>query len=130
MLVASQFYDYNFSFQFNHYFFYSKNIQNFKVQTQVIQILGQTTIEKKLDVKQFMKPFEKISNVKKTTVKKILIESIDQEIQNKFLQPKFRIVQKDNSIKYLDQIKPINITKAKFIYFYENINIRDLLKQI
>jgi hypothetical protein len=79
-----------------------------------------------------MKPFEKVSNIKKTTVKRILIESIDQEIQNKFLQPKFRIVQKDNSIKYLNQIKPINIniTKAKFIYFYENINIRDLLKQI
>jgi hypothetical protein len=77
-----------------------------------------------------MKPFEKVSNVKKTTVKRILIESIEQEIQNKFLQPKFRIVQKDNSIKYLDQIKPINITKAKFISFYENINIRDLLKQI
>ncbi len=77
-----------------------------------------------------MKPFEKVSNLKKTTVKRILIESIDQEIQNKFLQPKFQIVQKDNSIKYLHQIKPINITQAKFIYFYENINIRDPLKQI
>jgi hypothetical protein len=130
LLVARQFYDYNFPFQFNHYFLHWKNIQHFEVQTQVILILGQTTIKKKLDVKQFMKPFEKVSNVKKTTVKRILIESIDQEIQNKFLQPKFRIVQKDNSIKYLDQIKPINITKAKFIYFYENINIRDLLKQI
>ena len=59
-----------------------------------------------------------------------MIESIEQEIQNKFLQPKFQIVQKDNSVKYLHQIKPINITKAKFIYFYENINIRDLFKQI
>jgi len=59
-----------------------------------------------------------------------LIESIDQEIQNKFLQSKFKIVQKDNSVKYLDQIKPINITKAKFIFFYENINIRDLVNQI
>jgi hypothetical protein len=39
-----------------------------------------------------MKPFEKVSNVKKITVKRILIESIDQEIQNKFLQPKFRTV--------------------------------------
>ena len=59
-----------------------------------------------------------------------MIESIEQEIQNKFLKPKFKILQKDNSVKYLDQIKPINITKAKFIYFYENINIRDLFKQI
>ena len=76
-----------------------------------------------------MRPFEKISNARKTTVKKILIESIQQEIQNKFLQPKFKIVQKDNSIKYLQQIKPINITNARFIYFYENINITDLFKQ-
>ena len=77
-----------------------------------------------------MEPFDKLSNVKKTAVKKILIESIEQEIQNKFLQPKFKILQKDNSVKYLDQLKPINITKAKFIYLYENINIRDLFKQI
>ena len=76
-----------------------------------------------------MKLFEKISNARKTTVKKILIESIEQEIQNNFLQPKFKILQKDNSVQYLDQIKPINITKARFIFFYENINIRDLFKQ-
>ena len=44
MLVASQFYDYNFPFQFNHYFLHWKNIQHFEVQTQVIQILGQTII--------------------------------------------------------------------------------------
>ena len=130
LLVANQFYDYNFPFQFNHYFFHWKNTKHFEVKTQVIQILGQTTLKKKLDVQQFMKPFDKVSNVQKTTVKKILIESIEQEIQNKFLKPKFKIIQKDNSVKYLDQIKPINITKARFIYFYENINIRDLLKQI
>lgn len=87
-------------------------------------------LKKKLDVQQFMKPFEKASNLKQTTVKRILIEFIEQEIQNKFLQPKFQIVQKDNSVKYLNQIKPINITRAKFIYFYENIHISDLFKQI
>ena len=77
-----------------------------------------------------MKPFEKLSHIKQTTVKRIFIESIEQEIQNKFLQPKFQIVQKYDSVKYLNQIKPINITQAKFIYFYENITIRDLFKQI
>lgn len=128
LLVANQFYDYNFPFQFNHYFLHWKNLQQFEVKTQVIQILAQTTLKKKLDVQQFMKPFEKVSNVQKTMVKRILIESIEQEIKNKFLQPKFHIVQKDNSVKYLDQIKPIHITKAKFIYFYENINIRDIIK--
>ena len=129
LLVANQFYDYNFPFQFNDYFIHWKNTHQFEVKTQVIQLLVQTTIKKKLDTEEFMKPFEKVSNARKTTVKRIFIESIQQEIQNKFLQPKFHIVQKDNSVKYLNQIKPIDITKAKFIYFYENINIRDLFKK-
>lgn len=77
-----------------------------------------------------MKPFEKISNARKTKVKRILIEGIEQEIQNKSIQSKFHIVQKDNSVKYVNQLKPINITKGKFIYFYENINIGALFKII
>lgn len=129
LLIAHQFYEYNFPFQFNEYFLYWEKTYHFEVKTQVIQLLVQTTIKKKLDVQQFMEPFDKLSNARKTTVKKILIKSIEQEIQNKFLQPKFKILQKDNSVKYLDQLKPINITKARFIYFYENINITDLFKQ-
>jgi hypothetical protein len=128
LLIAHQFYEYNFPFQFNEYFLDWEKTYHFEVKTQVIQLLVQTTIKKKLDVQQFMEPFEKISNARKTKVKKILIKSIEQEIQNKFLQPKFKILQKDNSVKYLDQLKPINITKARFIYFYENINITDLFK--
>jgi len=46
---------------------------------------------------------------------KILIKSIEQEIQNKFLQPKVKILQTNTSVKSLDQLKPMNI--------------RDLLKQ-
>ena len=128
LLIAHQFYEYNFPFQFNEYFLYWEKTYHFEVKTQVIQLLVQTTIKKKLDVQQFMEPFDKLSNARKTTVKKILIKSIEQEIQKKFLQPKFKILQKDNSVKYLDQLKPINITKARFIYFYENINITDLFK--
>lgn len=129
LLIAHQFYEYNFPFQFNEYFLYWEKTYHFEVKTQVIQLLVQTTIKKKLDVQLFMEPFDKLSNARKTTVKKILIKSIEQEIQNKSLQPKFKILQKENSVKYLDQLKPINITKARFIYFYENINITDLFKQ-
>ena len=39
-----------------------------------------------------MKPFEKISNARKTTVKRILIEGIEQEIQNNSIQSKFKII--------------------------------------
>ena len=46
LLVANQFYDYNFPFQFNHYFLHWKNTQHFEVKTQVIEILAQTTVPK------------------------------------------------------------------------------------
>ena len=47
LLVADPFYDYNFPFQFHHYFLHWKNTHHFKVKTQLIQILAQTTIQKK-----------------------------------------------------------------------------------
>jgi hypothetical protein len=118
-----------FLFSLTIIFFTGKILSTLKLKLKLDKFLLKQLL-KKLDVQQFMKPFEKVSNLKQTTVKRILIESIEQEIQNKFLQPKFQILQKDNSVKYFNQIKPINITRAKFIYFYENINIRDLLKQI
>ena len=106
MLVANP-------FQFNDYFIYYQ----FEIKTQIIQLL---------DIEKFMKPFEKIANGRQTRV----IEGIEQEIQNKSIKSKFQIVQKDNSVKYVNQLKPINITKGKFIYFYENINIAALFKTI
>ena len=75
LLIAHQFYEYNFPFQFNEYFLYWEKTYHFEVKTQVIQLLVQTTIKKKLDVQQFMEPFDKLSNARKTTVKKILIQS-------------------------------------------------------
>ena len=67
LLVANQFYDYNFPFQFNNDLIHWKNTKYFEVKTQVIQLLAQTTLKKKLDVQQFMKPFDKLYNVQKTT---------------------------------------------------------------
>jgi hypothetical protein len=53
-----------------------------------------------------------------TTIKKIFIEGIEQQIQNRYIQSKFHIVQKDNSVKYISQLRPINLTKSKYIYIY------------
>ena len=61
-----------------------------------------------------LKPFYKVSNAKKTR-----IEENEQEIQNRFIQSKFYIVQKDNSVKYINQLRPINFTKSKYIYIYK-----------
>lgn len=83
MLVTNQFYEYNFPFQFNDYFIHWETTHQFEVKTQIIQLIAQTTFKKKLDVKEFLKPFDKLSNAKKTRVKNIFIEGIEQEIQNR-----------------------------------------------
>ena len=57
-------------------------------------------------------------------------KGIQQEIQNKSRQSKFNMVQKDNSVKYINQLRPINITKSKYIYFYKNADSKYLFKII
>lgn len=63
---------------------------------------------------------------KKTKIKKLFIEGIKKEIEDKFLQRKFQIIQKDGSIKNINELIPINITKIDFIYFYENVALHDI----
>ena len=126
LLVANQFYEYKFPFQFDDYFLHWNTTYQFEVKTQIIKLITQTTIKKKLDVEEFFKPFNKLSNAKKTKIKTIFIEAIEQEIKNKSIQSKFHIVQKDNSVKYINQLRPINLTKSKYIYFYESIDFREL----
>ena len=64
LLVANQFYEYNFPFQFNDYFIHWESTHQFEVKLQIIQLLAQTTFKKKLDVEEFLKPFDKVSNAK------------------------------------------------------------------
>jgi len=130
LLVANQFYEYNFPFKFTDYFIHWGTTHQFEVKTQIIQLLAQKTIKKKLDIEEFLKPFDKLSNAKKTRVKKIFIEGIEQEIQNNSIQSKFHIVQKDDSVKYINQLRPINLTKSKYIYFYENVDYKYLINKI
>ena len=118
------------SFHFSNYFIQWKTSHQFEVKTQIIQLIAQKPFKKKLDVEEFLKPFHKLSIAKQTRVKKIFIEGIDQEIQNNCLQSKFQIIQKDNSVLYISQLKPKTIPRSKYIYFYESVNYKNLLKFI
>ena len=128
LLIANQFYDYDFPFQFNEYFLHWQSTHQFEVKSRIIQTIAQTTLEKKINIEEFLKPFQKLSNSKKTQIKKIFIEGIEQEIQNQSLQSKFKLIQKDDSVKKINKLTPINLTQSKFIYFYEYINYRPLFK--
>ena len=84
--------------------------------------------KKKLDVEKFLAPFDGLSNSKKTKIKKLFIEGIEKEIENRSLELKFQIIQKDDSVRNINQLIPMNLTKSKWIYFYENVDYKSFLK--
>jgi hypothetical protein len=127
LLVANQFYEYNFPFQFKDYFLIWESTHQFEVKVQILQLLAQPRPKKKLDVEKFLAPFDGLSTSKKTKIKKLFIEGIEKEIENKSLELKFQMVQKDDSVKNTNQLVPMNLTKSKFIYFYENVGYKSFL---
>ena len=84
--------------------------------------------KKEFDVEKFLAPFDDLSNSKKTKIKKLFIERIKEEIENKSLELKFQMIQKDDSVKNTNQLVPISLTKSKYIYFYENVDFKSFLK--
>ena len=128
LLVANQFYEYNFPFQFKDYFLIWKSTHQFEVKVQIIQLLAQPRPKKKFDVEKFLAPFDGLSNSKKTKIKKLFIEGIKEEIENRSLELKFQMIQKDGSVKNTNQLVPISLTKSKYIYFYENVDSKSFLK--
>ena len=82
LLIANQFYEYKFPFQFNDYFLHWQTTHQFEVKSQIIQLIAQITLIKKIDFQEFLKSFGKLSNSKRTQIKTIFIEGIEQEIQN------------------------------------------------
>jgi len=128
LLVANQFYEYNFPFQFKDYFLIWESTYQFEVKVQILQLFAQPRLKKKLDVEKFLAPFDDVSNSKKTKIKKLFIEGIEKEIENRSLESKFQMIQKDGSVKNTNQLVPLNLTKSKWIYFYENVDYKSFLK--
>ncbi len=128
LLVANQFYEYNFPFQFKEYFLIWESTHQFEVKVQILQLLAQPRPKKEFDVEKFLAPFDGLSNSKKTKIKKLFIEGIEKEIENRSLKLKFQIIQQDDSVKNLNQLVPMNLTKSKYIYFYENVDVKSFLK--
>ena len=61
-------------------------------------------------------------------IKKLFIEGIEEEIENRSLKLKFQMIQNDGSVKNTNQLVPRSLTKSKYIYFYENVDSKSFLK--
>jgi len=130
LLVANQFYECNFPFQFTDYFLIWEDKNKFQVKRELLELFSQPRPKKKFNVEKFLLPFESFSNSKKTKIKKLFIEGIEKEVENNFLKLQFELIQKDGSVKKTTELKPINLTKSKYIYFYENVDSEYFLKNV
>ena len=59
----------------------------------------------------------------------MIIEAISEEIKSQYIQPQFKIIQKDGSIRKINKLQTQDITQIKAISFYENVDYKSLFKQ-
>lgn len=102
-----------------------KTIYQFQVKSQIITITATDSLKKEFYIQEFLKGFT-ISNKKKTQLKQMIIEAIYHQIKNQLIQPQFKIIQKDGSIKKINKLHTQDISQIKVIYFYENIDYKSL----
>ena len=84
--------------------------------------------QKEFHIQEFLKRFN-LSNKKQTQLKQMIIEAIYQQINNQLIQPQFKIVQKDGSIKKINNLQTQDISQIKLIYFYETVDYKSLFQQ-
>ena len=125
LVIAKELYEYKYPFQINEYFLTWKTIYQFQVKSQIIAITATDSLKKEFYIQEFLKRFS-ISNKKKTQLKQMIIEAIYQQINNQLIQPQFKIIQKDGSIKKINKLQTQDISQIKVIYFYENIDYKTL----
>lgn len=63
IVIAKQLYEYKFLFQMNEYFLTWKNIYQFQVKTQIIEVIAKNSLKKEFYIQEFLKRFN-LSNKK------------------------------------------------------------------
>ena len=88
---------------------------------------AKNSLKKEFYIQEFLKRFN-LSNKKQTQLKQMIIEAISEQIKNQLIQPQFKVIQKDGSIKKINKLQTKDITQIKVISFYENIDYKPLFK--
>lgn len=58
----------------------------------------------------------------------MIVEAIYQQINKQLIQPRFKIIQKDGSIKKINKLQTQDITRIDVIYLYETVDYKSLFK--
>ena len=91
-------------------------------------MIAKNSLKKEFYIQEFLKRFN-FSNTKQTQIKQMIIEAISEEIKNQLIQPQFKIIQKDGSIRQINKLQTQDISQIKVIYFYENVDYKTLFNK-
>jgi hypothetical protein len=113
----------------NEYFLTWKNIYQFQVKTQIIEVIAKNSLKKEFYIQEFLKRFN-LSNKKQTEIKRLIIESIQDLVDKRIIKQLFKIIQKDGSLIAQNNLTSKLITKSKVIYLEEIIYYKYSLNQL
>lgn len=126
LAIAKELYQYKYPFQINEYFLTWKSIYQFQVKTQIIEVIAKNSLKKEFYIQKFLKRFN-LSNKKQTQIKQMIIEALSEQIKSQLIQPQFKIIQNDGSIRKINKFQTQDITQIKVISFYENIQYKSFI---
>ncbi len=117
--IGEQLYSYTYPFVFSDSLVYFRTKYDLIVKLEIIQVLSTNSLEKKFPVENFINQFRKNN---RTQIKKLIINLLDELKNSKLIESNFNIVLKKGSLKRVENLTPLLITKSKDILFYEIID--------
>ena len=128
MTLAEQLFSYNFPSYLTSYFNQCNNKNQFYVQFEILSIMSTLSLQKQLNVQQFLEQFN-LSNKKQTEIKRLIIRSIQELVDKRIIKPLFKITQKDGYLVIKKNLTSKLITKSQVIYLEEILHYKYSLNQ-
>jgi hypothetical protein len=129
MALVEQLFSYDFPCYLTSYFNPWDNKYQFYVQFEILRIMSTSSLQKQLDVQEFLGQFN-LSNKKQTEIKRLIIQSLQELVEKRVVKLFFKTIQKDGSFIIQNNLTFKLITKSKVIYLEEILHSNDSINQL
>jgi hypothetical protein len=98
------------------------------VQFEILKTMSTSSLQKQLYIQQFLEQFN-LSNKKLTEIKLLIIQSLQELVDKRIIEPFFKTTQKNGSLIVETNLTYKLITKSKVIYLEEIFHYKDSINQ-
>ena len=131
MTLVEQLFSYNYPCYLTNYFSQWNDKYECQVKFKILQTISTSSLQKQLDVQDFLKQFN-ISNQKRTEIKQRILKSLEELVDKQIIKPFFKITQKDGALiqKKNPKLTSRLITKSKVIYLEEILHYKNSINKL